>query len=171
MFGWNSYFSFPPPRPLAGLLVLSTKSTSNMQKLATNYERNGEWARESQVRFYSRQRRKGGTQKTGGTETKLIIGSMQTVQAGRQQSSRLNNTNHITSLTPLLSTLLALLFSLLTDASTCSSLAAVCAGWPASGLAGEAAGARRSNLKLLLRYTALSLQKDLLVLFHLKQLS
>lgn len=85
---------------------------------------------------------------------------MQTVQAGRQQSSRLNNTNHITSLTPLLSTLGPLLFSLLTDASTCSSLAALWAGCPASGLAAEAAGARRSNLKLLLRYTALSLQKE-----------
>ena len=134
-------------------------------------EKRGVSERESQVRFYSRQRGKGGTQKTGVTETKLIIGSMQTVQAGRQQSSRLNNTNHITSLTPLLSTLLALIFSLLTDASTCSSLAALCAGCPASGLAVEAAGARRSNLKLLLRYTALSLQKDLLVLFNLKQLS
>ena len=144
----------PTTQAASGLLVLSTKSTSNMQKLATNYERE----RESRVKFYSR---KGGTQKTGGTtETKLIIGSMQKVQAGRQQSGRLNNTNHITSLTPLLSTLLwSLLFSLLlTDASTCSSLAAlwVC---PLSGL--TKAGARRSNLKLLLRYTALSLQNKI----------
>ena len=151
----------PTTQAASGLLVLSTKSTSNMQKLATNYEGNEQ--RESRVKFYSGQRRgKGGAQKTGGTKTKLIIGSMQTVQAGRQQSGRLNNTNHITSLTPLLSTLRPLLFSLLTDASTCSSLAALWVGCTLSGL--TAAGARLSNLKLLLRYTALSLQKDLLVL-------
>ena len=90
----------PTTQAASGLLALSTKSTSNMQKLATNYER-------ERVELSFTQGREELRNYIGGsTETKLIIGSMQKVQAGRQQSGRLNNTNHITSLTPLLSTLL-----------------------------------------------------------------
>ena len=49
----------PTTQAASGLLVLSTKSTSNMQKLATNYEGNGRWARERVELSFTRSREEG----------------------------------------------------------------------------------------------------------------